>query len=73
LELLWFHWRVLDRRGIAVEGGMRRQSRNQLSILGALNVRGMGTGINGGHFLIYPGLEIGRALSQDSRQFGIIG
>ena len=72
-ELFWFHWRVLDRRGIADQGSMKRQSRSRLSILGALNVRGMGTWINGWHFLVYQGLEIGRALGQDSRQFGIIG
>jgi hypothetical protein len=64
---------VLDRRGMADQGSMKRQSRSRLSILGALNVRGMGTWINGWHFLVYQGLEIGRALGQDSRQFGIIG
>jgi hypothetical protein len=72
-ELLWFRWRVLDRRGIADEGGMKRQSGKQFSIRGGLNVRGMGTLINWRNFLVYPGLEIGRALSQDCRQFGIIG
>ena len=56
---------------------MKRHSGNQLSIRvsirGGLNVRGMGTLINWRNFLVYPGLEIGRALSQDCRQFGIVG
>jgi hypothetical protein len=52
---------------------MKRQSCNQVSIRGGLNVRGMGTLINGCHFLVYPDLEIGRAPRQDCRQFGIIG
>ena len=72
-ELLWFRRGVLDRRGIADEGSMKRQSGNQLSIRGGLNVRGMRTLINWRNFLVYPGLEIGRALSQHCRQFGIIG
>jgi hypothetical protein len=52
---------------------MKRQRRNQLSTRGGLYVRGVGTWIDWRRFLLYPGLEIGRALGQDCRQFGIIG